>query len=143
MALDQSRIDREGLEPGEGTTRGVGGEVRAVAPGTGDEGPAPQPPLGEPPTTLTMPASQHPGGTTRVTVASLRENMLLLGSEGETLGAIDAPGAGDTVVLKPDTLGQRHWIPLGWIARVDDQAHLDRSTGQARQEWLENEPTGA
>ncbi len=139
MAQDQSQGDPQDTESGGG-----GGEVRArTAPGAGDDSLAPQPPLGPPPTTLTMPASQQPGGTTRVTAASLRENMLLLGSEGETLGMIDAPGAGDTIGLKPDTLGRRHWIPLGWIARVDDQAHLDRSVGQARQEWLEREPTGA
>ncbi|HEY8596880.1 MAG TPA: DUF2171 domain-containing protein [Thermomicrobiales bacterium] len=143
MADEQSKGEQADVHGVAGEAPGVaGGEVRAtVTLGSADERPVPQHPLGPPPTTLTMPASQHVGGTERVTIASVRENMLLVGTDGETLGAIDGPGAGNTVALKPDTLGQRHWIPLDWIARVGDQAQLDRSVGQARQEWATSEPT--
>ena len=143
MAGEQAKRDgADGTREQGGMGAGaVGGEVRAtVTPGDGDERPVPQPTLGPPPTTLTMPASQHVGGTERVTVATFRENMLLVGADGETLGAIDGPGPGDTIGLKPDTLGQRHWIPRDWVARVGDQAHLDRPAGQARQEWADREP---
>jgi hypothetical protein len=68
--------------------------------------------------------------------------MLVLGADGETVGTVDSPAPGETVRLKPDTLGARHWLPLAWIARVDDQAHLDRPAMLARQAWLTNEPTG-
>ena len=99
MASEQSKIEQAAMHDTAGKVpRGTGGEVRAtVTPGGNDECPAPQPPLGPPPTTLTMPASRHAGGTERVTVATLRENMLLVGADGETLGAIDGPGPGDTI----------------------------------------------
>ena len=136
MTDEQLRGDRGDGDPDEGEllASAGGGEVRATAtPDDVGERLAPQHPLGPPPTTLTMPATQYSGGTERVTVASFRENMLLVGSDGETLGAIDGPAPGDSIRLKPDALGQHHWVPLSWVARVDDQAHLDRSTRQARQ----------
>jgi hypothetical protein len=144
MAGEEAKRARAGADPGAGgMASGIaGGEVRAtVTPGDAGDSPAPQHPLATP-TTLTMPASQHAGGTERVTIASLRENMLIIGADGETLGAVDGPGAGNTVALKPDALGQPHWVPLDWVARVDDQAHLDRSARQARQEWAGQEPNG-
>lgn len=136
MAQEQPRESMvnstAGAEAAEVRVRAVPGEAVADA--------APQHPLGPPPTTLTPPATQRPGGTTRVTPASLRENMLVLGAEGETVGTVDGLAPEETVRLKADALGQHHWIPFSWIARVDDQAHLDRPTNQARQEWLDSEP---
>jgi hypothetical protein len=155
MAQDRAAMDARAGEPAEGyappvepvgpavgaaSAHVVGAdEVRAQSD-TDDDTPPEQHPFGEPPETLTMPATQVPGGTTDVSAASLRENMLVLGADGDTLGTVDGPDADNTVRLKPDTLGQAHWLPLDWIARVDDQAHLDRPTAQARQEWLAEVP---
>lgn len=137
MAQEQSgnraKINTAGAANAEVRARTVPDETGASA--------APQHPLGSPPTTLTPPATQRPGGTVRVTSASLRENMLVLGTDGETIGMVDGPAPEETVRLKGDSLGQHHWIPLAWIERVDDQAHLDRPGQQARQEWLSSEPS--
>ena len=146
MAHDQARKESDTAQPqasASSSSGAEGAEVRARTVAGGEVAdPAPQHPLGPPPTTLTMPATQRPGGTTHVTPATLRENMLVLGEDGDTVGTVDCPAPEGTVRLKPDALGERHWLPLAWIVRVDDRAHLDRPGLLARQAWLTSAPTG-
>jgi len=42
---------------------------------------------------------------------------------------------GDTIKLAKDDSGQHHYIPIGWIASVDDKLHLDRSGKDAMAAW--------
>jgi hypothetical protein len=47
---------------------------------------------------------------------------------------------GDYIKLTRDDQGQHHWIPLGWVTRVDEQVHVDRPGDQAMREWLSSAP---
>ena len=119
-----------------------GGETPAVGAAVPPERGADtnQLPLGEPPTTLTLPSTQRPGGTTRVTPAQFRENMMVVGSDDEVLGMVDRVDVGGSLKLKADATGEPHWIMTSWVARVADQAHLDRPARQAKQAWLTEPP---
>ncbi len=131
--------DRAATEPGAGAS---GGETPAVGAAVPPERGADtnQLPLGEPPTTLTLPSTQRPGGTTRVTLAQFRENMMVVGSDDEVLGMVDRVDVGGSLKLKADATGEPHWIMISWVARVADQAHLDRPAQQAKQAWLTDPP---
>jgi hypothetical protein len=72
-----------------------------------------------------------PKGTT-----DIREHMDVIGSCGNKLGVVDHV-AGSTLKLtkndSPD--GQHHYIPIGWVERVDEHVHLTKNCGEARKEW--------
>jgi hypothetical protein len=39
--------------------------------------------------------------------------------------------------------GEHHWVPLGWVARIDTHVHLTKNVADARLEWRSDSPTGA
>jgi hypothetical protein len=71
----------------------------------------------------------------------IREHMEVICSNGGPFGKVDHV-EGDYIKLtktdSPD--GQHHWIPLSWVARVDEHVHVDRPGEQAMQEWLSAPP---
>jgi hypothetical protein len=66
----------------------------------------------------------------------IKEHMDVVASCGTMVGKVDHV-QGDTIKLtkndSPD--GRHHQIPLGWVAKVDSQVHLDRDHREVQAEW--------
>ena len=69
-------------------------------------------------------------------VQNVREHMDVFGSCGNKLGRVDKV-EGSTIKLTKDSAqdGQHHYLPLSWVARVDQHVHLNKDCGQAKREW--------
>ena len=49
----------------------------------------------------------------------IRENLEVLGSDGEHVGIVDhLESNGEVRLAKDDTGGEYHYIPLGWVVHV-------------------------
>jgi hypothetical protein len=73
---------------------------------------------------------------------NVREHMDVFGSCGNRLGTVDRVEGSSIKLAKNDQPdGQHHWVPMGWVASVDDGVRLNRDCDQARREW-QSAPTG-
>ena len=74
----------------------------------------------------------------------IKEHMPVVCSNGGQFGTVDKV-EGEYIKLtkngSPD--GQHHWIPVGWVDRVDQHVHVDRPGDQAMQQWLSTSPTAS
>ncbi len=62
----------------------------------------------------------------------IREHMEVVGSDGAAIGKVDAlEGEQIKVSRTGSSDGRHHYIPLGWVSRVDDKVHLDRDAAAA------------
>jgi hypothetical protein len=41
----------------------------------------------------------------------------------------------------PHSQGQHHWIPMGWVATIDEHVHLNKSSNDVMQQWSTNKPS--
>lgn len=64
----------------------------------------------------------------------IREHMDVLGSCGTKLGRVDQVEAG-SIKLTRDAGGEHHYLPLDWVAWVDQYVHLSKDCGEAEREW--------
>ncbi len=71
-----------------------------------------------------------------------KEHMPVICSAGGQFATVDHLDKGNTIKLTKDDQGQHHWIPAGWITRVDQHVHIDRSGDQAMSEWMTTAPQG-
>lgn len=81
-------------------------------------------------------------GNSTVDALQIREHMPVLCSAGDQFATVDHLDRGDTIKLMKDERGQHHWIPLGWVSRVDEHVHIDRPGDQAMREWMTTAPQG-
>jgi hypothetical protein len=67
----------------------------------------------------------------------IRENMRVLGSCGNYVGTVEQVEGDEIRLSRNHTKAghQHHWVPLAWVASVDDFVHLDRVSDQAHREW--------
>ena len=65
----------------------------------------------------------------------IRENMQVLGSDGGVVGRVDKVDGERIKLNREPARGPHHFVPLAWIARVDEHVHLDRDSGTARNGW--------
>lgn len=72
---------------------------------------------------------------------SIQHHMGVRDIDGQELGLVDRV-EGDYVKLTKDEDGDHHWIPDGFIMRVDQYVHLNVSANEMQQQWL-NEPPSA
>jgi hypothetical protein len=75
----------------------------------------------------------------------IAENMEVVGSDGERIGAVDKI-RGDRVILNrkdPDSGGHHHSFPSRWIGTVDDKVTLTKTAEEARNHWRDEERSGA
>jgi hypothetical protein len=70
------------------------------------------------------------------------EHMTIVGSNGLAFGEVDRV-EGEAIKVTKDDQGKHHWIPLGWVTRVEEEVHLDRSGEQAMREWMAEAPKAA
>jgi hypothetical protein len=74
--------------------------------------------------------------------SDIREHMDVIGSCGNKLGVVDHLEGGQIKLTRKDSAdGQHHFIPVGWVARVDEHIHLSKGCGDAKKEWT-TEPAG-
>lgn len=84
-------------------------------------------------------------GRQRSTLGQVREQMKVVGSDGEHVGTVDKV-AGDRIILTrndPAAGGMHHSLPCGWIDAVGDEVRLNRAAEDAMREWRSEEESGA
>ncbi len=74
--------------------------------------------------------------------AKIQEDMPVVCSKNQQFASVDHLDSGNTIKLKKDASGQHHWIPVSWVASVDDKVHIDRPGDQAMKEWMTSAPAG-
>ncbi len=67
----------------------------------------------------------------------IKEHMEVVGSEGGHIGTVDHLSGSDLIKLsKTDANDDKHhFIPLGWVDRVDSQVHLSKPANEAKKQW--------
>jgi hypothetical protein len=69
--------------------------------------------------------------------SNIREHMEVLGSCGNRVGAVDRIEGLSLKLTRndPEARGEHHYIPLDWVASVDEAVHLNKPCDDVRQEW--------
>jgi len=70
----------------------------------------------------------------------IKPHMQVVCSGGGEIATVDHVEGYGHIKLTKDDDGQHHYIPLSWVASVDDKVHLDRPGSQARNEWTTTPP---
>jgi len=67
---------------------------------------------------------------------NIREHMEVIGSDGTIVGKVDHVQGSDIKLTKSsDVSGRHHFIPLDWVAKVDQHVHLSKSARDAKAQW--------
>ena len=67
---------------------------------------------------------------------NIREHMDVIGSDGTFVGKVDHIQGSDIKLTKAsDASGQHHFIPLSWVAKVDQHVHLSKSARDTKAQW--------
>lgn len=70
-------------------------------------------------------------------VSGIHKHMDVIAACGQRVGVVDRLD-GTTIQLtrrdSPD--GRHHFIPVGWVERIDDRVHLTHSVADIWQDWL-------
>jgi outer membrane protein OmpA-like peptidoglycan-associated protein len=68
-----------------------------------------------------------------VDTSGIRNGLAVIASDGEPVGAVDKV-EGDRIKLtrKDSTDNEHHYIPLAWVARVEERVHLNRTGADVR-----------
>src|SRR5262249_45912982 len=65
----------------------------------------------------------------------IKPHMPVVSSNNDQFAVVDHLEGRDFIKLAKDASGQHHYIPLSWVASVDDKVHVDRPGDQAMREW--------
>jgi hypothetical protein len=77
-----------------------------------------------------------PAEGTDAGIAGIKEHMDVVASCGKKVGVVDHVGGGAIKLTKKDSPdGQHHFIPVGWVERVDSHVHLKKNSMQTEQNW--------
>ena len=77
--------------------------------------------------------------------SGIRDHMAIYAACGTRVGIVDAV-EGEQIKLTrddPQAGGKHHFIPLSWVAGVDQQVTLDKDVEQVMREWTTEPPAGA
>ncbi len=69
----------------------------------------------------------------------IQPHMEVVGSNGQHFAIVDHV-EGDAIKLTKDAQGQHHYLPLDWVANVDQVVHLNLPGDQAMRQWLTTPP---
>ncbi len=70
--------------------------------------------------------------------SKIKEHMEVVGSDGEHVGTVDHFEGADVIKLTksdPASDGKHHYIPLGWVNRVDRHIHLQHPAAEVMRNW--------
>jgi hypothetical protein len=81
--------------------------------------------------------------TTKMACASdkptvnIREHMDVIGSCGKHVGVVDHVEGKSVKLTKsdPKAAGKHHYIPLDWVASVDQSVHLNKNSEEVFRDW--------
>lgn len=73
----------------------------------------------------------------------IREHMEVVGSCGNRVGTVDRVVGGSIKLTRGDAqaggptpaAGEHHFLPMDWVARVDDKVHLNKPCDEVQLEW--------
>lgn len=69
-------------------------------------------------------------------VAGIKEHMDVIASCGKKVGVVDHLEGGAIKLTKKDSPdGLHHFVPVGWIERVDRHVHLKKNSMETEQFW--------
>ena len=76
-------------------------------------------------------------GAVGTAVEEIAAHMAVLASDGTRIGTVDHLDGTDRIKLaKNDAAdGQHHFIPRGWVSRVDEHVHLAKTAAEVRGGW--------
>jgi hypothetical protein len=73
-----------------------------------------------------------------IEASRIREHMEVLGSDNHHLGKVDHVMGQEIQLTKSMAVGPHHFIPLSWVASVDeDKVRLTLTTDEAKKGWRE------
>ena len=71
-----------------------------------------------------------------VGIAGMKDHMDVVASCGKKVGVVDHMEGGAIKLTKKDSPdGQHHFIPVGWVERVDNHVHLNKNSMETEQGW--------
>ena len=75
-------------------------------------------------------------------LASIHEHMEVIASCGKHVGVVDHMEGNLVKLTKSDPTsgGSHHFIPLEWVATVDQQLHLNKNSEEVFRDWKSDEP---
>ena len=77
-----------------------------------------------------------PAEGTNVGIGGIKDHMDVIASCGKTVGVVDHVEGNAIKLTKnnsPD--GRHHFIPVGWVERVDSHVHLTKNSKETEQSW--------
>lgn len=69
--------------------------------------------------------------------SQIKPNTPVVGSNNGQFAVVDHMEGKDQIKLMKDGKGVHHFIPMSWVTKVDDKVHIDRTSGQAMNDWLD------
>ena len=77
-----------------------------------------------------------PAEGTDAGVCGIKDHMKVIASCGKTVGVVDhLEGAAIKLTKNDSPDGQHHFIPVGWVERVDSHVHLKKNSKETEQNW--------
>ena len=77
-----------------------------------------------------------PAEGTDAGIAGIKEHMDVIASCGKKVGVVDHVEGGAIKLTKKNSAdGQHHFIPVGWVERVDSHVHLKKNSMETEQNW--------
>ena len=71
--------------------------------------------------------------------AAIRPHMEVITSCGCRVGKVDHLEGGAIKLTRGDSPdGRHHFLPTGWVARVDEHVHLNKNADETRREWKDD-----
>jgi hypothetical protein len=71
-----------------------------------------------------------------IDLQAIKPHMPVVCSEGGQFAVVDHLEGPDLIKLAKDGAGQHHYIPVDWVASVDDAVHVDRPGDRAMRDWM-------
>jgi hypothetical protein len=78
------------------------------------------------------------GEASMIDTTDIKEHMEVVGSDGDHVGTVDHCEGPNIIKLTkndPAAGGEHHYIPIAWVAHVDQRVHLSPSGEEARARW--------
>jgi hypothetical protein len=69
-------------------------------------------------------------------IGGIKEHMKVIASCGKTVGVVDRVEGNAIKLTKNDSPdGMHHFVPTGWVQRVDSHVHLTKNSKETEQNW--------
>jgi hypothetical protein len=71
--------------------------------------------------------------------AKIKEHMEVIASDGQKVGQVDHLEGADKIKLTKQGAadGKHHFIPVTWVAKIDQHVHLNKAAKDVKAQWSE------